>query len=422
MTSPLRTISSQDLPARAIRLPVPRQAIDAAARIVEDTRQRGWDAVAEWSRKLGDADPVVFDRSELRRAPERIDPISRGVLEEAAARIRTFAQVQRESIREVEIPIDAGAAGQWLVPVERAGCYAPGGRFRLPSTVLMTVIPARVAGVSNVVVASPQPTDHTLAAAAIANADALVSVGGAQAIAAMAFGAGPFAVPCDIIVGPGNRYVTAAKQLLVGTVGIDMLAGPSELLVLADDSAPARLVAADLLAQAEHDDDARANLLTDSASLIEQVNRELVEQLSDLPTAGTARSALAGSFAVKCSNLDECIEIASRIAPEHLEVMTRVDPREVARRVRNFGAAFLSAQSAEVFGDYGAGPNHVLPTGGTARFASGLSVFTFLNARTWMRIDSPDRALEMQQATARFARIEGLEAHARAAEARGRTP
>jgi phosphoribosyl-ATP pyrophosphohydrolase/phosphoribosyl-AMP cyclohydrolase/histidinol dehydrogenase len=280
------------------------------------------------------------------------------------------------------------------------------------------VIPARVAGVERVTVASPKPTPHTLAAADVAGADSVVSIGGAQAVAALALGAGPI-TPCDIVAGPGNRFVTAAKQLLFGKVGIDMLAGPSEVLVIADDSAEASLIAADLLAQAEHDTDARAILVTTSAKLIQKVNIELEAQLRDLPTADIARRALENSFAVACGSGEECISVASRIAPEHLEVMTD-DAEQVARRVKHFGAAFIGPRSAEVFGDYGAGPNHVLPTAGTARFSAGLSVFTFLRARAWLKLEEPSQPLLAQ--TARFARLEGLEAHARAAEARKPSP
>jgi phosphoribosyl-ATP pyrophosphohydrolase/phosphoribosyl-AMP cyclohydrolase/histidinol dehydrogenase len=411
-----RTILPAEL-AASRQAGIDGEAIDTARRIIDDVRTRGWPAVVEWSLKLDEAGPHSHAPAELRDALDRLPQSDREMLESAAARIREFAAAQRACVHELEIKIHGGGAGHWLAPVDSVGCYAPGGRFPLPSSVLMTVIPARVAGVSSVIVASPKPTAHALAAAAIAGADRLLACGGAQAIAAMALGAGE-APACDMIVGPGNRYVTAAKQLLVGTVGIDMLAGPSEVLVIADESADARLVAADLLAQAEHDTDARAILVTTSAALIERVNMELDVQLADLPTTATAREALTQSCAVRCEGKDQCIEVASRIAPEHLEVMTRDDPSAIARRVRSFGAAFLGPFSAEVLGDYGAGPNHVLPTGGCARFSSGLSVFTFLRARTWMRIDDRAGARDLFEQAASFARIEGLEAHARAAEIR----
>jgi phosphoribosyl-ATP pyrophosphohydrolase/phosphoribosyl-AMP cyclohydrolase/histidinol dehydrogenase len=421
MTPILRTILPHQAPPPRRGIALGGEAIDVARRIIDDVQARGFEAVVEWSRRLGDVPPgqapTTYDRAALRTELDRVDAGDRAVMERTAGRIVSFARSQRDGIREITHSIPGGEAGHWLAPVESAGCYAPGGRFPLPSSVLMTVIAARVAGVETVVVASPKPTAHTLAAAAIAEADLLIPIGGAQAIAAMALGAGD--VPrCDVIVGPGNRYVTAAKQLLAGVVGIDMLAGPSEVLIVADETADARLVAADLLAQAEHDPDARAILVSTSLSLIEAVNAELSRQLTDLPTAAIASAALIdNSFAVACERIEHAIEVASTMAPEHLEVMTR-DAANVARRIRHFGAVFIGCSSAEVLGDYGAGPNHVLPTAGAARFSTGLSVFTFLRPRTWMRIDDSKVAGSMYTDAAAFARLEGLEAHARAAEAR----
>jgi phosphoribosyl-ATP pyrophosphohydrolase/phosphoribosyl-AMP cyclohydrolase/histidinol dehydrogenase len=277
----------------------------------------------------------------------------------------------------------------------------------------MTAVTARVAGVERVVVASPRPAAVTLAAAHVADADGLLTVGGAHAIAALAYGAGP--VPaCDVIVGPGNRWVTAAKQLVSGHVGIDMLAGPSELVVLADDTADAETVAADLLAQAEHDPDALPVLVTPSAELIARVNDALARQLDVLPTAETARAAVAEGFAVLCRDLDEAVAVCDHLAPEHLEVMTR-DADALQSRLRHYGGLFVGAGAAEVLGDYGAGPNHVLPTGGTARRTGGLSVFNFLRIRTWLRMDAP---AELARDAAALARLEGLEGHARSAERR----
>ena len=282
----------------------------------------------------------------------------------------------------------------------------------------MTAVTARAAGVAEVWVASPRPAPITLAAAAVAGVDGLVAVGGAQAVAALAYGAGP--VPAvDVIVGPGNRWVTAAKQLVVGRVGIDMLAGPSELVVLADDSADPDVVAADLIAQAEHDVDARPMLVTTSEALARDVNDALARQLAALPTAETARSAVEAGFVALCKRWSEALAVCDRIAPEHLEVMTR-DPEQDARRLRHYGALFLGAGAAEVMGDYGAGPNHVLPTGSSARFTGGLSVFDFLRIRTWMRMDDPERFQPMVEDAVALARHEGLEGHARSASKRRR--
>ncbi|HZW08317.1 MAG TPA: histidinol dehydrogenase, partial [Phycisphaerales bacterium] len=414
----LRTVQPSDVPTLR-RTAIDPETLTAASAIVGDVRRRGEPAVRFHAERLGDvADgaPLVIDRAELARALDAIDREDRAVLERAAARIRAFADAQRASLLGLVLPIPGGQAGHWIAPVERAGCYAPGGRYPLPSSVLMTAVTARAAGVREVFVASPRPTPITLAASAIAGADALLAVGGAQAIAALAYGCPPLP-PCDIVVGPGNRYVTAAKQLVAGHVAIDMLAGPSELLVIADDSADPAVVAADLLAQAEHDTDACAVLVSTSADLLEAVERELAAQLQTLSTAATARAALANGYAVVACDIDEAIALADRFAPEHLEILTR-DADAIARRCAHYGAAFVGLGAAEVLGDYGVGPNHTLPTGGTARSGAGLSVLHFLRTRTWLSIDDPAQARELYRDTTHLARLEGLEAHARSAERR----
>jgi phosphoribosyl-ATP pyrophosphohydrolase/phosphoribosyl-AMP cyclohydrolase/histidinol dehydrogenase len=241
-------------------------------------------------------------------------------------------------------------------------------------------------------------------------------VGGAQAIAALAYGVGPIA-PRDVIVGPGNRYVTAAKQLVSGSVAIDLLAGPSELTILADDTADPGCVAADLLAQAEHDPDALPLLVTLDPHLPDRVEQELARQLSDLPTADTARAALANGGVIVVVSLDDGIAACDAIAPEHLQLDLR-DAAAVASRLAHYGALFIGPGAAEVLGDYGAGPNHVLPTGGTARSTGGLSVYTFLRVRTWLRIDDCAGARPLIEDAVWLGRAEGLEAHARAAERR----
>ena len=400
--------------------PVDAETLAAAAVIVDDVRARGEPALREHAERLGDVAPgapLVIGRDALEAARDALPAEQRAVLVRTAARIRAFAQAQRECLQALEVPLPGGAAGHEVVAVERAGCYAPGGRFPLPSSVLMTAITARAAGVETVWVASPRPTPVTLAAAAIAGADAVLAVGGAQAIAALAYGAGP--VPaCDAVVGPGNRWVTAAKQLVSGRVAIDMLAGPSELVVLADGDAPADVVAADLLAQAEHDPDARPRLVTTSAGLVERVRAELARQLETLPTAAIARQACeTGGAAVLCEDLAQACRVCDRLAPEHLQLHLR-DPQAARPRLHHYGALFLGEAGAEVFGDYGAGPNHVLPTGGTARSSGGLSVFTFLRIRTWLRVDDAQAAAEVVADAAALARLEGLEGHARAADAR----
>jgi histidinol dehydrogenase len=333
-----------------------------------------------------------------------------------AERIAGFARAQRDALREVDVAVPGGRAGHRVTPVARAGCYAPGGRYPLPSSVLMTAVTARVAGVREVWVASPGPDEVTLAAAEVAGADAVLAVGGAQAIAALAFGAG--SVPaCDVVVGPGNRWVTAAKQLVAGYVGIDLLAGPSELVVLADGTADAATVAADLLAQAEHDPDALPVLVTTEAALADAVDEELRRQLEDLPTREVATTALENGFAVLAPSLEAAAEVCDRLAPEHLQVLTANADR-VARRLGSWGGLFVGESSAEVMGDYGVGPNHTLPTGGVARYRGGLSVLDFLRVGTWLRLEPGEASRELARDAAALARLEGLEGHARAAERR----
>lgn len=413
----LRTLSPDEVPSLR-RSPIDRQTLLAAGEIVDQVESGAEPALRAIAERLGDrkpGEPLVIERDQLDAALDATSAQDRAALERAAASIERFAQAQRNSIIDVSIDAETpGTLGQQVIPVDRAGCYAPGGRFPLPSSVLMTSIPARVAGVTSVTVASPRPAPITLAAAAVAGAGRLLAVGGAQAIAAMAFGVG--VDPVDVIVGPGNRWVTAAKQLVSGSVRIDMLAGPSELVVIADDTADPAVVAADLLAQAEHDTDAAAILVASSRSLIDRTNAELASQLADLPTAATARAALDNGFAVLTDSNADSAEIADRLAPEHLQIITENAP-ELAGSIRHAGAIFIGAYTAEVFGDYGLGPNHTLPTGGTARSFAGLSVFDFLRIRTTIELtESP--STRTVESIARLARLEGLEAHARAAEIR----
>jgi phosphoribosyl-ATP pyrophosphohydrolase/phosphoribosyl-AMP cyclohydrolase/histidinol dehydrogenase len=399
-------------------------AVDAAtlasaAAIVAEVRERGEVALRAWAEKLGDLlpeAPLVLGRAALEEAFVALPVADQQLLVRTTTRIRAFAEAQRAALGEVTVPIPGGRAGHAVAPVERAGCYAPGGRFPLPSSVLMTVVTARAAGVDEVWVASPRPAPMTLAAAYVAGADALLAVGGAQAIAALAYGAG-VVPPCDVVVGPGNRWVTAAKKLVAGDVGIDMLAGPSELVVLADASADADVIAADLLAQAEHDPDAVPILVTTDEALADRVDAALVHQLATLPTAATARAALANGASVLAPDVEAAIEACNRLAPEHLEVMLG-DPWSAVPRLRHYGGLFVGPHAAEVLGDYGTGPNHVLPTGRTARHVGGLSVLTFLRVRTWIEVTSPADAAPLVHDAAALARHEGLEAHARAAEQR----
>lgn len=424
--------------------PIDADTLAIVGEIVDDVARRGDAGLRSQAERLGDlqsGDQLVLEPSDLRRALDACDPTVRGLLERTAARIREFAEAQLHSVRSMAVSVPGGLAGQRVAPLHTAGCYAPAGRYPLPSSVLMTVIPARVAGVDRVVLASPRPPAIMLAAAAVAGADLMLAVGGSQAIGAMAHGTE--SVPrCDVIVGPGNRWVSAAKQYVAGRVDIDMVAGPSELLVIADEDADPELIAADLIAQAEHDVDAWPALITTSQSLIPVVRRALATQLQDLPTAEVAREALMRGAAVVVQDRHAAFALADAAAAEHVQIMMR-NPQEGLERMRRYGALFLGEMAAEVFGDYGIGPNHTLPTAGAARHSAGLSIFHFVRMRTWLSMGSeaaavssstcaPSAGLVGVQAAkdhdvsafiddvVLFARLEGLEGHARAAAMRRR--
>ncbi len=414
----LRTIRADELD-RAVKPVVSDEVLLQARDIVERVRIEGEPAIRAFAEHFGECVPnqsLVLGPDEMRVAYESLDPDDRAALVRVGERIEYFARAQLGAISPIIVDVPGGQAGHTIEPVGAVGCYAPAGRYPLPSSVLMTGITARVAGCERVVVASPGANPVTLAAAHIAGADEFLCVGGAHAIAAMGYGFEGFA-RCDVIAGPGNAWVTAAKSLLSGVVGIDMLAGPSELLILADDSADVATLAADLLAQSEHDTDAVPMLLTTNPLHADEIQLELAKQLETLPSAETARVALGNGFIIVCDSIEQAIELADRIAPEHLEIITR-DTESVAQQVRNAGGLFVGPRTAEVLGDYGIGPNHTLPTGGTARFQAGLSVMHFLRLRTWIRIDDPTACEPVLDDTMRIARMEGLIGHERSAAAR----
>ena len=392
-------------------------------RIIARVRRAGDGALLAFTRRF---DGVTLRRGALRVPKEAMAAAYsslpgrvRGDLELAARRIRVFHARQRE--RSWSFRDASGARlGQRIEPLARVGVYVPGGRAAYPSTVLMTVIPARVAGVGEVIAVSPVGKDGDapiiLAACHLAGVDSLFRIGGAQAVAALAYGTE--SVPrVDKIVGPGNVWVATAKRLSFGQVDIDSIAGPSEVLVVADGGADAELVAADMLAQAEHDPLAAAICVTPDRRLAARVAAALDRQLASLPRRAVAARALANFGAIVVTrSLARALEIANRLAPEHLELAVRA-PRRWLPRVRHAGAVFLGQDAPEAFGDYLAGPNHVLPTGGTARFASPLGVYDFVK-RTSVIEAGPRTLARLGPAVVRLARLEGLDAHGRAVERR----
>ncbi len=405
----------EDLPERRSSA-ADEDTLASARTTIEQVRSGGADtlrALAERWDGLHSGAALVYPQEALQRALQQIPAAQRALLQRSAGRIHAFARAQRDLQRDLVHAVAGGRSGARQVPLQRAGCYAPGGRYPLPSSVLMTACTARAAGVEEVWVASPRPQPITLAAAAVAGADALLAAGGAQAIAALAYGAGH--IPsCDVVVGPGNRWVTAAKQLVAGQVAIDMPAGPTELVVLTDAGADPAQVAADLLAQAEHDPDAWPVLFSTDAAMLDRVEAQLARQLEDLPTAATARRALAKGHAVVFADPEQMARCCNRLAPEHVAVHT-LEPTCLAPFLPQCGALFLGGASAEVYADYAAGPNHTLPTGGSARSYGALSVLTFQRNQVWLQLGEPG---ELAPDAAALARLEGLEAHARAAEIR----
>lgn len=394
--------------------------------IIDDVRRRGDAALLEYTRQFDRievtrADALRIDDDRKRAAFDALDEPQRGALEFAAERIRGYHQRQYQdswSYREA----DGTLLGQQVTALDRVGVYVPGGKAAYPSSVLMNVVPARVAGVGEVIMTVPAPdgalNDLVLAAAHIAGVDKVFTIGGAQAVAALAFGTEN--VPAvDKIVGPGNAYVAEAKRQVFGIVGIDMVAGPSEILILTDGRAPADWIAMDLFSQAEHDEQARAILLCPDAAFIDAVETALERLLPAMERRDIIAEALAAHGAlIQVRDLDEGIGLCNRIAPEHLELCVD-DPDQLLPRIRHAGAVFLGQYTPEALGDYCAGPNHVLPTASTARFSSPLGVYDF-QKRTSLIGCSPSGAARLAGPAAILARGEGLTAHARSAEMRAR--
>jgi histidinol dehydrogenase len=402
---------------------VPEGVMETVFDIVDQVRRRGDEAVAEYTLKFDDLDlgkaGMEIDLKELARALEEIPPDDREIIETAADSIREFHIRQLDESWMYE-PSPGIKLGQKVTPIERVGIYVPGGTAAYPSSVLMNAIPARVAGVGQVIMVVPTPGGEVnrtvLAAAAVAGVDRVFTVGGAQAVAALAYGTRT--IPrVDKIVGPGNIYVAMAKKVVFGDVDIDMVAGPSEILVLADSSANPVFAAADLLSQAEHDPLAYPIFVTDDEEMLHRTAEETARQLELLPRQDIARQSLdSRGHLILASDMEQAVSVVNRIAVEHLELMV-ADPESTLDSITNAGAIFLGMYTAEALGDYMAGPNHVLPTGGTARFFSPLGVYDFIKRSSVIRYDQ--KALrEKAGMVARFARLEGLEAHARAVDLR----
>ncbi len=390
----------------------------AVREILDAVKQDGDRALARWVERFEGRRPERFFVRDYggAEALAGLDTEVRAALELGAERVRRYHERQREGLFGFEYEERGVRLGSRVLPLARVGVYVPGGKARYPSSVLMAAIPAAVAGVKEIIVASPDTSADVRAACHLAGVHALLDAGGAQAIAALAYGTE--SVPqVDKIVGPGNIYVAAAKRLVFGEVSIDSIAGPSEILVVADDTAEPAIVAADLLSQAEHDEAAYPLLVTTSPELVDAVRRELAAQLATQPRRSIAEVSLREhGAALVVSSIEALAAVANELAAEHVAVQTR-DARALAARIRAAGALFVGSSTPEAAGDYVAGPSHVLPTGGAARHASPLGVYDFVSRSSI--IEYTREALAVQaEAIAAFARVEGLEAHARAVEVR----
>ena len=395
------------------------QAIDAAAaEIMETVKEKGFEAVRDYSLRFDKAEPREITPAELDGAYGRCPKELIAALERAAANIKDYNEKLLTRTMEWISP-DGGVVGRVVRGLTRVGIYVPGGTAAYPSSVLMNAVPAKVAGVEEIVMVTP-PTenlnDAVLAAAKIAGVDRVIAVGGAQAVAALTYGAG-FIPRVDKLVGPGNAFVAAAKRQAYGKLDIDMVAGPSEVLVIADGKANPKFVAADLLSQAEHDKLASAVLLTDSMELAQAVDAEIIRQTGYLSRSEIMECSLRDfGCAIVCGSLADCAALANEIAPEHLEIVTE-DPRALLPAIKNAGAVFLGAWSPEPLGDYLAGPDHVLPTSGTARFFSPLSVDSFLKTMSIIQYDQASLAPIKDQIIT-LAQSEKLTAHANSIQVR----
>ena len=388
--------------------------------IIAAVRRRGDAALLAYARRFDgvrarSVAALEVSRNELRRSLNRISGKEKSALTQAATRIRRFHERQLARSWTYK-EADGTVLGQRMTPLDRVGLYVPGGKAAYPSSVLMNAIPARVAGVGEIVMVSPNPNPLALAAAAIAGVDRVIAIGGAQAVAALAYGTVAIA-RVDKIVGPGNAYVAEAKRQVFGQVGIDMIAGPSEILVIGDGSAPADWVAMDLFSQAEHDELAQAILLSPRSSYLDEVDRQIKRLLSEMPRRKIIAASLGARGAlIHTRSLAEACAIANRIAPEHLELCV-AKPQALLGRLRHAGAIFLGRWSSEAVGDYCAGPNHILPTAGTARFSSPLGVYDFQKRTSLVQV-SRKGARRLGRLAATLARGEGLYAHALSAEYR----
>lgn len=393
------------------------ESISSVNEIISDVRKNGDSAVREYAKKFGDGELEGFKltKEEIENAVNSIDEETLKTIKFAIKNVQEFAKAQLHSVKEINVHVNGNTLGQKIIPLDSVGCYIPGGNYPLPSSAIMTVVPAKVAGVKRVVAMSPKIQPVTIAAAYLAGADEIYRIGGVQAVAAMAYGTETIE-KVNKIVGPGNKFVTAAKKQVYGECGIDFLAGPSEVLIVADETAKPEFVAADMLAQCEHDKEARAFLICFDESFAKKVDEKAKEYLQTLPTKEIAQISYEKSFAVVVNSMEDAIALSNQKAPEHLEICIK-DYEKYVDSFTNYGSLFIGNYSAEVFGDYVSGTNHTLPTNQVAKYSGGLSVFDYIKIQTY-QIIQPTALKQTAHHASNLAEKEGLFAHKLAADVR----
>ena len=396
--------------------------IESVKNILNDVKKNGDSSIKKYSyefdkMEFGKNSSFEISNEDIKEALNSIDEKTLNAIKKAIKNIQKFAKAQLKSIKELKIKEKGSVVGHKITPIESVLCYAPGGGYPLPSSAIMTAAVAKVAGVKNIYLTSPKIHNATIVAGYLAGASRIFKIGGVQAIAGFAYGTE--SIPrVDKIVGPGNKFVTAAKKEVYGLVDIDFLAGPSEVLVVADETANPELISADILAQCEHDKDARGYLITTSKELAQNVQKSAIEQLETLSTKEIAKISFEKSIAIIVDNIEEAIELSNLRAPEHLEVMIK-DEKKYIDKFTNYGSLFIGNNCAEVFGDYCTGTNHVLPTNKVARYRGGLSVFDFIKIQTYQKI-SKKYGEELSKIASELAKTEGLMAHKLASDLRGK--
>jgi len=385
--------------------------IESVLKIISDIKENGDKSIVEYSKKFGDGNlqNLALTENEIDDAIKSVPEDTIESLKYAISNVKKFAEAQFSLLKDLEVDFNGSKLGHKVIPLEIVGAYVPGGNYPLPSSAIMSTVPAKVAGVKKVIVCSPKIQPVTIAACKLAGVDKIYRIGGVQAIAAMAYGSE--SIPkVDKIVGPGNKYVTAAKKEVYGVCGIDFLAGPSEIMIIADETANPDFIAADMLAQAEHDLEAESYLVTTSAELAESVAKKIDEFLSSLKTSTIAGVSINNGSIILVENIRQAIDIANRKAPEHLEIAFN-NAEQFIDEFTNYGSLFAGNYSAEVFGDYCSGTNHILPTNGISRYTGGLSVFDFVKIQTYQIISKNAAKNHVGPIASKLAEIEGLFAH-----------